>query len=71
MVNKRVKTKLIVDQGNRMANPTPGVVLDHSITGNDIWDFYLVSTNCKQGVPTPTHYSVLHDNIPGNTPEKI
>ena len=54
-----------------MVNPVPGTVLDHSITPVGIWDFYMVSTHCRQGVPTPTHYSVLFNNIDGNTPEKI
>jgi len=29
----------------------------------DLYDFYLVSTSSRQGVPTPAHYSVLKDEI--------
>ena len=63
MVNKRVKTKLIVDQNGRISNPQPGTVLDHSIVKKDSYEFFLVSQNTRQGVPTPSHYTVLVDDI--------
>ena len=47
----------------------PGTVLDHSITVPDVYDFYMVNTPCRQGVPTPTHISVLFNNIPECKPE--
>ena len=43
MVNKRVKTKMILEQNGRLENPRSGTVLDHSITAQDVYDFYLVS----------------------------
>ena len=43
MVNKRVKTKLILDNGGRLMNPPPGTVLDHTLTNRGSYDFYLVS----------------------------
>jgi aubergine-like protein len=61
-VNKKVKTKYLLNQG-RVEAPKPGTVVDHTITSKDFYDFYLVSTHAKQGVPTPTHYSVLIDEI--------
>lgn len=36
----------------------------------DTYDFFLVNVHCRQGVPTPSHYSVLADEIEEG-PEKI
>ncbi|TNV83116.1 hypothetical protein FGO68_gene11586 [Halteria grandinella] len=63
MVNKRVKTKIIWDNNGRLENPRSGTVLDHSITPQNTYDFYLVSQNCRQGVATPSHYSILVDQM--------
>jgi len=71
MVNKRVKTKFISDMGGRIQNPMPGTVLDHSVTQPDGYEFFTVNTPCRQGVPTPTHISVLYNDIPEATPEAI
>lgn len=70
MVNKRVKTKLIQDNNGRLENPRSGTVLDHSVTPHGLYDFFMVSQACKQGVATPSHYSVLHDSIKAK-PEDI
>lgn len=70
MVNKRVKTKVVSNQNGRLMNPRAGTVLDHSILKKDAYDFFLISANCRVGVPTPSHYSVLKDEI-GDGPEKI
>ena len=70
MVNKRVKTKIVVENNGRLENPRSGTVLDHSITPQDVYDFYLVSQICKQGVATPSHYSILHDSM-GAKPEDL
>lgn len=43
MVNKRVKTKIIWDNNGKLENPRSGTVLDHSITPQNTYDFYLVS----------------------------
>jgi len=71
MVNKRVKTKFIAENQGRLQNPMPGTVLDHSVTQPDVYDFFMVNTPCRQGVPTPTHISVLFNNIPNARPEDI
>lgn len=63
MVNKKVKTKLVADAGGRIQNPQPGTMLDNSITIDGQYDFYLISQATRQGVPTPTHYTVLVDEI--------
>lgn len=70
MCNTKVKAKMILEKGNRFENPTPGTVIDHSIVKKDMYDFYLVSTLSRQGVPSPVHYSVLVDEIK-DEPEKI
>ena len=46
-VNKGIKTKFILNHDNGYKNPAPGTVIDHSITKKDMYDFYLVATNCK------------------------
>lgn len=61
MVNKRVKTKIIWENQGKLMNPMSGTVLDHSITPQNVYDFYLVSQNCRLGVATPSHYSILYD----------
>jgi hypothetical protein len=67
MVNKRVKTKFVLESNNRAVNPSSGCLVDHTITGKDSWEFYIVSVEGKQnqGVPTPTHYSVILNEIEG------
>ena len=47
MVNKRVKTKLIHEDGNIAKNPQPGTVLDHTITNGDLFDFFLVTVSTR------------------------
>lgn len=72
MCNTKVKTKMILKNGTRFDNPRPGTVIDHSIVKKGLYDFYLVSTVSRQGVPTPAHYCVLKDEIQDpNGPEKI
>jgi hypothetical protein len=65
MVNTRIKSKFTSVQGS---NPQPGTIIDHSVNsvdneGNEDHSFFLVSTECRQGVPTPTHYSILVDEV--------
>ena len=63
MVNKRIKTKLVQDSGNRIQNPAPGTILDHTLTEKGSYDFYLISQFTRVGVPTPSHYTVIYDDI--------
>lgn len=62
-MNTRVKAKFVQSEGGRLQNPKPGMVLDHTVLKKDAHEFYLVATNCRQGVPTPAHYSVIVDDI--------
>lgn len=47
MVNKRVKTKFVFENNNRVTNPGPGCLVDHTITGKDRYEFYIVSVEGK------------------------
>ena len=47
MVNKRVKTKFVQNNNGRVENPLPGSVIDHTITGQDNWEWYMLSVEGK------------------------
>ena len=46
-------------------------MLDHTITGSDTFDFYIVCTESRQGVPTPTHFTVLRNDVSNIKAEEI
>ncbi|CDW90249.1 macronuclear development protein 1 [Stylonychia lemnae] len=72
MVNKRVKARFMLDNGGgRLDNAQPGTVIDHSVTPNNTYDFFLISQACKQGVASPSHYTILFDNINSNAEDII
>ncbi len=72
MCNKKVNTKLIEATGETSGrNPKPGCMLDHTVTGHNEFDFYMVCTESRQGVPTPTHFTVLYNDVPNLEPEEI
>lgn len=62
-VCKRVNTRLFGGDVGRFQNPMPGTVIDTSITDRDAYEFYLISTAAKQGLASPTRYTVLFDDI--------
>ena len=64
-VCKRVNTRLFTQgeiQG-QFKNPIPGVVVDSHITLNEMREFYLVSTQSRQGMVKPTRYTIIHDTV--------
>jgi aubergine-like protein len=69
-VCKRVNTRIIGGDVANYKNPLPGTVMDSGITDRDVYEFYLVSTAAKQGLASPTRYTVIHDGI-GETPDKL
>jgi len=69
-VCKRVNTRIFGGDIGSFKNPMPGTVIDCAITDKDVYEFYLVSTSAKQGMSTPTRYTVLYDSI-GETPDQI
>lgn len=66
IVSKRINTRYFLDRGN----PPPGTVVDDVITLPERYDFFLVSQSVRQGTVTPTHYSIVDDNI-GLDPDKM
>jgi aubergine-like protein len=69
-VCKRVNTRIFGGDVGSFKNPMPGTVIDASITDRDIYEFFLVSTAAKQGLSSPTRYTVIYDTI-GESPDKI
>lgn len=59
---KRVNTRIFANQGG-YKNPFPGTVIDSAITDKDTYEFYLVSVAARQGMTSPTRYTVLYDSI--------
>jgi aubergine-like protein len=68
--SKRVNTRLFAGDTGRFQNPLPGTVVDSAITDKDIYEFYLVSVAAKQGMSTPTRYTVVYDDIK-SSPDQI
>lgn len=68
--SKRVNTRLFAGDPSRFQNPAPGTVIDADITEKDTYEFYLVSVAARQGMSTPTRYSIIYDDIK-DSPHKI
>lgn len=68
VVQKRINTRLLALEMNSsdLSNPPPGTVVDHSVTKNDWYDFFVVSQHVRQGTVTPTHFVVVHDELGWN-----
>jgi len=58
---KRVNTRIFGGQIGRFQNPLAGTVVDSTVTDRDTYEFYLVSVAAKQGMTTPTRFTVLYD----------
>nr|XP_054773093.1 piwi-like protein 2 [Lytechinus pictus] len=61
VVQKRINTRIFSLSNGGYDNPFPGMVVDHTITRQKWYDFFLVSQHVRQGTVTPTHYVVVHD----------
>jgi len=46
---------------NNLKNPPPGTIIDHTVTNQEWYDFYLISQCARQGTVAPTHYNVIWD----------
>jgi len=68
--SKRVNTRLFAGDTRRFENPLPGTVVDGAITDKDTYEFYLVSVAARQGMTTPTRYTVIYDTV-GASPHLI
>ncbi|XP_003704269.1 argonaute 3 [Megachile rotundata] len=62
VVQKRINTRLFARTQRGLENPPPGTIVDSFITKPNLYDFYLVSQNIRQGTVSPTHYVVVYDN---------
>lgn len=62
VVNKQVGARFYMraNQDN-FTNPPPGTVIDHTVTRQGRYDFYLVSQSTRQGTIAPTYYNIIHD----------
>jgi len=69
-VCKRVNTRIFGGDIGSFKNPMPGTVIDATITDRDVYEFYLISTAAKQGMSTPTRYTVIYDDIK-ESPDQI
>ena len=67
---KRVNTRIFDGNVGNFKNPLAGTVIDSVVTDKDVYEFYLVSVAAKQGMSTPTRFTVLYDSI-GEGPDKI
>lgn len=67
---KRVNTRIFAGEVGRFQNPMAGTVIDSTVTDRDTYEFYLVSVAARQGMTTPTRFTVLYDAI-GESPDKI
>lgn len=62
-VSKKVNTRIFGGDAGNFKNPLPGTVIDASITDRDSYEFYLISTSARQGLASPSRYTVLYDTI--------
>jgi len=61
VVQKRINTRFFMQSLSKcFVNPSPGTVIDHTVSSRDWWDFFLVSQYANQGTVAPTHYIVIH-----------
>lgn len=67
---KRVNTRIFDGNVGNFKNPMPGTVVDSCVTDKDVYEFYLVSVSARQGMTTPTRFTVLYDAV-GTSPDQI
>lgn len=70
IVSKKINTRFFQCNGHDVRNPSPGTVIDNTVTLRERYEFFLVSQNCNQGTIAPTNYNVIYDTT-GLPPERI
>uniref|UniRef100_A0A672JY41 Piwi-like protein 2 n=1 Tax=Sinocyclocheilus grahami TaxID=75366 RepID=A0A672JY41_SINGR len=70
VVQKRISTTLYSYGSEHFGTPSPGTVLDHTVTNRDWVDFYLMAHSIRQGCGLPTHYIAVH-NTANLTPDHL
>ncbi|KAJ4311326.1 hypothetical protein N0V94_008001 [Neodidymelliopsis sp. IMI 364377] len=67
VVGKRHHTRFYptkeADTDGRTGNPQPGTVVDRGVTGEKLFDFFLLAHQGLQGTSKPAHYVVIKDDI--------
>lgn len=67
IVGKRHHTRFyptqLADTDSRTGNPMPGTVVDRGVTGEKLFDFFLLAHQGLQGTSKPAHYVVIKDDI--------
>ena len=67
VVGKRHHTRFYPTNDNdtdgRTGNPQPGTVVDRGVTGEKLFDFFLLAHQGLQGTSKPAHYVVIKDDI--------
>ncbi|XP_048186573.1 piwi-like protein 2 isoform X1 [Perognathus longimembris pacificus] len=56
VVQKKISTNLYLATSENFVTPSPGTVVDHTITSCEWVDFYLLAHHVRQGCGIPTHY---------------
>ncbi|XP_030874286.1 piwi-like protein 2 isoform X2 [Leptonychotes weddellii] len=56
VVQKKISTNLYLAAAEHFVTPSPGTVVDHTITSCEWVDFYLLAHHVRQGCGIPTHY---------------
>jgi eukaryotic translation initiation factor 2C len=67
VVGKRHHTRFyptkMEDTDGKTGNPQPGTVVDRAVTGEKLFDFFLLAHQGLQGTSKPAHYVVIKDDI--------
>ncbi|CAF2228788.1 unnamed protein product [Rotaria magnacalcarata] len=61
IVKKRGCSRFFAKNSHQLYNPPPGTIIDHTITHQNWFDFYLISQCARQGTAAPTHFNVIWD----------
>lgn len=62
IVTKRVVSRFFLRTGERNAeNPQPGTIIDHTITRQGRYDFYLISQSVRHGTVGPVNFNIIED----------
>ncbi|XP_032491291.1 piwi-like protein 2 isoform X1 [Phocoena sinus] len=56
VVQKKISTSVYLSATEHFVTPSPGTVVDHTITSCEWVDFYLLAHHVRQGCGIPTHY---------------
>jgi len=67
VVGKRHHTRFyptkMEDTDGKTGNPQPGTIVDRAVTGEKLFDFFLLAHQGLQGTSKPAHYVVIKDDI--------